>query len=36
VSSVQRDLAAAKVNELQATIAYNQALIDFEAVQRIR
>ena len=34
--SIQRDLAAAKLSELQAKIAYNQALIDFEAVQRIR
>lgn len=29
----QRDLATAKVNELQATIDYNQAVVDFEAVQ---
>jgi outer membrane protein TolC len=31
----QRDLAAARVRELAAMIAYNQALIQFERVQRI-
>ena len=29
----QRDLAAARNAELNATIAYNQSLVDFEAVQ---
>lgn len=33
---VQRDVALARVNELQAMLAYSQALITFEAVQRIR
>jgi outer membrane protein TolC len=33
---VQRDVAQARVNELQATLAYQQALINFEAVQKIR
>jgi outer membrane protein TolC len=33
---VQRDVAQARVNELNATLAYQQALINFEAVQRIR
>ncbi len=33
---VQRDVAAARVGELQAMLAYSQALINFEAVQRIR
>jgi hypothetical protein len=33
---VQRDVALARVNELQAMLAYSQALINFEAVQRIR
>jgi outer membrane protein TolC len=31
----QRDLANAKVSELNAIIAYNRALIDFEAVQTV-
>jgi outer membrane protein TolC len=31
----QRDLANARVAELSATIAYNRALIDFEAVQTV-
>ena len=29
----QRDLARAKQSELNATIDYNQSLVDFEAVQ---
>jgi outer membrane protein TolC len=33
---VQRDVAQARVNELQATLAYQQALINFEAIQHIR
>ena len=33
---VQRDVAAARVAELQAMLAYQQALIHFDAVQRIR
>ena len=33
---VQRDVAAARVGELQAMLSYSQALINFEAVQRIR
>lgn len=33
---VQRDVAAARVGELQATLGYAQALINFEAVQHIR
>ncbi len=33
---VQRDVAAARVSELQARLAYSQALIAFDAVQRIR
>lgn len=33
---VQRDVAAARVAELTAELAYSQALINFEAVQRIR
>jgi outer membrane protein TolC len=31
----QRDLSRQKVNELNAVIAYNRALIDFEAVQAV-
>jgi outer membrane protein len=31
----QRDLDAAKQNELRALIAYNQALVNFEAVQKV-
>lgn len=33
---VQRDVAAARVAELQSMLAYSQALINFDAVQRIR
>jgi outer membrane protein len=33
---VQRDVAAARVSELQSMLAYSQALINFDAVQRIR
>jgi outer membrane protein TolC len=33
---VQRDVAQARVNELQATLAYQQSLINFEAIQHIR
>jgi outer membrane protein TolC len=33
---VQRDVAAARVSELQAMLAYSQALINFEAIQHIR
>ncbi len=33
---VQRDVAAARVSELQARLAYTQAIINFEAVQHIR
>ncbi|MBP8273231.1 MAG: TolC family protein, partial [Acidobacteria bacterium] len=33
---VQRDVAAARVSELQARLAYSQALIAFDAVQHIR
>ncbi len=33
---VQRDVANARVAELQSILAYSQALINFEAVQRIR
>jgi outer membrane protein TolC len=33
---VQRDVAAAAVSELQARLAYAQAIINFEAVQKIR
>jgi outer membrane protein len=33
---VQRDVAQARVNELQAMLNYSQALINFEAVQHIR
>ena len=32
----QRDLATARINQLSATIAYNQALIRFERVQKIQ
>ena len=32
----QRDLASSRVNELNAIIRYNQALIEFERVQKIR
>ena len=31
----QRDLAAARQRELAATLAYNQSLVDFEAVQQV-
>lgn len=34
--TVQGDVARARVNELQARLAYTQALINFEAVQHIR
>lgn len=33
---VQRDVAAARVSELQSMLAYSQALINFDAIQRIR
>jgi len=33
---VQRDVAQARVDELQAMLSYSQALINFEAVQHIR
>jgi len=33
---VQRDVSAARVQELQAMLSYEQALIQFEAVQHIR
>jgi outer membrane protein TolC len=33
---VQRDVSQARVDELQAMLAYSQALIIFEAVQHIR
>lgn len=33
VFQAQRDLAVARFNELRATIDYNKALVDFEAVQ---
>ena len=32
----QRDLANSRINELNARIAYNQALIIFERVQKTR
>ena len=31
----QRDLARQRANELNAIIAYNRALVDFEAVQTV-
>lgn len=34
--TVQGDVARARVNELQARLAYRQAVINFEAVQKIR
>lgn len=34
--TVQGDMARARVNELQARLAYTQALINFDAVQKIR
>jgi outer membrane protein len=34
VIQAQRDLSQAKTNELAATLAYNLALVDFDAVQR--
>ena len=33
VIQAQRDLAQAKVNELSAVLAYDLALVDFEALQ---
>ena len=33
VFQAQRDLATARVNELQALLDYNKSLVDFEAVQ---
>lgn len=33
--TAQRDLDAAKQNELRALLAYNQALVNFEAVQKV-
>jgi len=35
VLQAQRDLARQRVNELNAIIAYNRALVDFEAVQTV-
>jgi outer membrane protein len=35
VLQLQRDLARQRVSELNAVIAYNRALIDFEAVQQV-
>lgn len=32
----QRDLAAARINELNAVVAYNRALINFDRVQKIQ
>jgi len=34
VFQAQRDLATARVNELQALLDYNKSLVDFEAVQQ--
>jgi len=34
VIQAQRDLAQARTNELAATLAYNLALVDFEALQQ--
>ena len=33
VFQAQRDLATARVNELQALLDYNKSLVDFEAIQ---
>ena len=35
VLQAQRDLARQRVNELNAIISYNRALVDFEAVQTV-
>jgi outer membrane protein TolC len=35
VIQAQRDLAQAKTNELGATLAYDVALVNFEAVQQV-
>ena len=32
----QRDLATSRINELNAMIAYNRAIIEFERVQKIQ
>jgi hypothetical protein len=30
----QRDLAQARISELNATVAYNRSLLEFEAIQK--
>ena len=35
VLQAQRDLARQRVNELNAIISYNRALVNFEAVQTV-
>ena len=36
LQSRQRDFASARINELNAIIAYNRSLIELERVQKIR